>query len=266
MICSDISTSWAMGMARRVEDPAVPSILSYAHSERGRAIRRRLHLLTVLGPLYGRHLVRRPFARTLRYVPGYRRASGLSNRHRQALYDSVLECLLRAYFRELRARYSPTTGPMLTLLIDVMKHLDMYLDAAETGGQIRAVAEILDVDGIRGPYEAFKEFAATHGQSEPVIRYLRNGFESHFPTYLGNMNRATRTGDPAAILDMAKDDSGFELRALMEMAALYNSTEPSDQAGRQVYAVGMVGKLADDMVDLKRDVRDGGINLLVTYV
>src|ERR1035437_2727768 len=28
----------------------------------------------------------------------------------------------------------------------------------------------------------------------------------------------------------------------------------------------MVGKLADDMVDLKRDVRDGGINLLVTYV
>lgn len=227
--------------------------------------RQYLNLSRLLAPYYFRHFTRRPYRQSVPAINYEYPQVNTHKRIRESLYDAMYNVMLDGYVEIAKLDLRTETGLMLNLLIDLTKHLDEYLDDESTDRHAE-IKEILEFPKVKKPYETFCDYTEMCGCSKPVMSHLSCLFSSHFKDYLGVLKKANNTRKFEDIIEAGKIDTGIWLSSVVEVVRLFNAHEPNNNVNHNFYYLGLVGKFADDMVDIKRDIRRDRINLLYALV
>jgi hypothetical protein len=151
---------------------------------------------------------------------------------------------------------------MFFLLIELTRRIDEYLDQHLGGETPLSVDEVLKAPLIQEQITIFRGYLQLFSRADPIMRYLRDLFAAHYDSYLKTLEKANNTLRFDDVLGATKVDTGIWLRCMLEVVALFNGHELQEEALHNFYLFGMVGKFADDMVDMPRDVEKHDPNLL----
>ena len=226
-----------------------------------------IFLLCRLLPTALYHFLARPARRDIPEI-GYSFLRGLSLKERAifAFHDAMHDLLFASYTEITGFKVSPATAPMLNLLIDLTNCFDEYLDHNLSSGAVLPLDEVLEAAQIRERRYAFRRYLQLFGRAEPIIAYLREALTSHYERYVQNLKSASSTLQFEDTLAAAQFDSGAWRRYVIEVIALFNGHEVRSEALQGFYLFGMIHKFADDMFDLRRDIRTGKPNLVYALI
>lgn len=213
-------------------------------------------------PYFWRHFVHRPYFRDIPEI-GYEFPKERKDRRlRIALYGAMYNVLLDGYQALAGSRLKAETGQFIFLVIDMTKKLDEYLDNQLDLQHIPELQEALDTPSIRSKIDLLRRYVEMQHCAEPVFDYLNSMFRNYYNNYVTSLAHARGANDFGAALKAAQIDTGIWLRAMMDLVAIFNGLAMNADAHEEFYWLGMVGKFADDMVDISRDVAQQRLNLI----
>jgi hypothetical protein len=213
-------------------------------------------------PYYLRHFAFQPYresgwldnARELILVSG--------RRHKIAVYDAVLELLLKGYAELADHRIHPQTGRVAVMLTRIGFAFD---DEYERRQAMNEPGELMDVLGSPAVDEAvqdwrrfMQEFDAYAGIREFLMKFVTDLYAK----YTENAADISRSADADAVLKGAILDSGGLLVALAYVVAKFHDVEPADDLLKQFTSLGVNAKLADDIIDFRADFTGDRPNML----
>jgi hypothetical protein len=224
-------------------------------------------LLFRLAPYYLNHLIRQPYRRDIPAI-GYRVPRVLTRKRRRltALYDAMYNLLLDSYAEITHSRLAAETGEMFFLLIELTRRIDEHLDQHLGNDTSLSLDDVLKAPLIQEQIGIFRSYLHLFGRADTIMGYLRDLFATHYNNYVRALEKASSTHQFDAVLAAAEVDTGIWLRCTMEAVALFNGHKPDAEALDNFYLFGMVGKFADDMVDLPRDIEKNDPNLLYALI
>ena len=220
-------------------------------------------LLLRLAPYYLNHLVRQPYRRDVPAI-GYKVPKVLTQRRRRltALYDSMYNLLLDGYAEITHSKLAAETGEMFFLLIELTRRIDEHLDQHLGSDTSLLLDDVLKAPLIQEQLAVFRSYLQLFGRAQVIMTYLKDLFAAHYDSYVRTLEKANSSLQFDDVLVAARVDTGIWLRCMLETVALFNGHKPHEEALNNFYLFGMVGKFADDMVDLPRDVEKNDPNLL----
>lgn len=214
-------------------------------------------------PYLALHIIRRPYRRNIPAIDYT--YSGSYSRYRLACFDALFNIVLDGYAEVSGQPVLSTTGQFFFLTLELTKSLDETLDEALAEPFTRSfhAEEILAADFVQKNLDNFKNYLRiSNAPSEEIIAYLKERFDSLFEQYVLLSKTASETNQFSDILRVSEMDNGIWLSSLADMIALFNRHGFSDPARHDFYNFGLVGKLIDDIVDIRRDIHEGRLNLL----
>jgi hypothetical protein len=227
----------------------------------------KFHLLCCSLPYALYHLILRPERPNIPEI-GYSFLKNPSFKERVvfAYYDVMHNLLFDSYTEITGLKVLPATGPMFNLLLDLTKCLDGYLDKSQKSVTTSSLDMVLEAPPLRERIEVFRHYLQLFGREKPIMAYLRKMFTTYYEQYTQHLMTAGSTLQFEDILATAQVDSGMWRRCGIEIVAIFNSHEPPSEALQDFYLFGMVVKFADDMFDLRQDLRNGNPNLLYALI
>lgn len=220
-----------------------------------------------LAPFFLYHFIRRPYRQSVPAL-GYKKLPvTLRRRGRDSLYDALFLLLLQclAKFTQI-SLYHPSTGQMLFFLSGMLASFDGCLEKRFQTGASLAFEDVLAELAVQERLQILRRYLHLYGAEEPIMNHLRQMFADHYETYIVALKRTQQDLVFEDVFACAHADSGIELCCLMEIAALFNGITLDEQARKDFYLFGMLGKFADDWIDIKRDLREGSPNLFYTLL
>ena len=213
-------------------------------------------------PYFWRHLIYRPYFRDIPEV-GYAFPKERKDRRlRMALYGAMYNILLDGYQELSGSSLRAETGQFLFLVIDMTKKLDEFLDNQLDLQHLPQLQETLATPSVGTQIDLLRRYVETKHCAEPVFDYLNRLFGDHYDNYVQSLVRARGANDFDAALTAAQIDTGIWLAAVIDLVAMFNGNAMEADAREEFYWLGMVGKFADDMVDISRDVAQKRLNLI----
>jgi hypothetical protein len=219
-------------------------------------------LLISFAPRYLRHFASSPF----RTDDGRERPRGplraLGLRHHIAMYDAVLDLMLRGYEEISGLRLHPATGQAAVKLMHLGFAFDDEFERRTETGDPLSFEEVFGGTRVAGPLRQWQEFMGGF-ETYPSIRDFLTGFAGRlYADYLRAGELLCESRDFGQLLENAVLDSGGLLVALAEVAGRFSGSPPDEEIIRQFTSLGVTAKLADDMVDFRSDLAAGRLNLL----
>ncbi len=226
-----------------------------------------IHILCRLLPSALYHLILRPERRNIPEI-GYSFLKGVSFKERVifAFYDVMHNLIFDSYSEMTGLKVLPATGPMFNLLLDLTRCLDGYLDKSQRSTTVSSLDRVLEAPPLQERIEIFRRYLRLFGREESIMAYLRQMFTIYYQQYAQRLMAASSTLQFKDILATAQVDSGIWRRCLIEIVALFNAHELPSEDLQDFYLFGIVGKFADDMFDLRQDLRNGNPNLLYALI
>jgi hypothetical protein len=220
-------------------------------------------LLAWFVPYYLRHVVVQPY----RGLPGRDNARELltrpRRRHQIAIYDAVLELMLKGYAEIAGHPLRPETGRMAVMLTRVGFAFDDEYELRQACNEPTEFEDLMDSPRVRerlGEWRAFmKNFEAYEGMRTFLVAFVAGLYRDYAQT----IGVPEKTDDFEAMLHAAALDSGGLLVALAHVVALFHNEDPADDLLDQFSCVGVNGKLADDVIDFPLDLASGRPNMLL---
>jgi len=183
-----------------------------------------------------------------------------------ALYDSMLNILLEGYVEIMGEKVIPSTGQMLSLLFEMTLSLDEYLDKHRKTNDSLNIKTILEKPSIKEQRDMFHSYLRLYGRDESISSYLKDMFAAHYDHYIRLIRMDVGQESFEKTLEIAQMDNGRGYSSAGEIVRLFNLHQPNQNMLSQFYLLGMVGKFAEDIVDLACDIQKGHLNLFRSLV
>ena len=218
-------------------------------------------LLVSFLPIYLRHLVGQPYraAGFRTNLAGLVRTPGL--RHHIAMYDAVLEIMLRGYADLAGLRLRHETGQVAVKLMHLGFAFDDELERRTADGLPLEFDAVFGGAGVQRPLTEWRGFMQDFDAYPAIREFL---FSYVTTLYASHQKAAAGAGREASFDELvaAEWDSGGLLVALAHVVGRFHSCPPSEDVVGQFSSLGLTAKFADDMVDLRSDLAAGRPNLL----
>jgi hypothetical protein len=233
--------------------------------------RQTLELLKTFVPYYFRHLIYRPHRRNISPVNYEYPHVGILKRAAESALDVIYSLMLEGYAELVGLKVRNGTGLLLKFLIeDLTRPLDDVLEDELITKDTVDIETLLETPKLKNPCDTLRDYTSIYGVSENVIDYLHYLFSLLFEDYWNTLKKANNTREFVDVFEAVKIDNGILVADVMQVVRLFNNHDCSKDAQynlqRDFYFLGIVGKLADDIVDLKRDIKRDCINLLYALV
>jgi hypothetical protein len=179
--------------------------------------------------------------------------------------------MLDGYTELVKLDVRTGTGLLVKLLIeDLMRPLDVFLEDALTTSRAVDIGELLRSPTLKNPCDTLRTYTGMYGVSEAVIHHLEDLFSLMFEDYWNTLKKADNTRKFADIIDTSKIQAGILLSSIMEVVQLFNGHDFNQNVQWDLqynfHSLGIVIQFADDMVDLKGDIKRDRLNLLYALV
>jgi hypothetical protein len=219
------------------------------------AFRRLLWRVCKFLPVYIHHVLRQPYRITpTRGARRGVRARALV-RHRAALFDGCLELILRAYSLTSGLRLRHGTGTVAVLLTRVAFAFDDEFERRRAERDDAEFVDIISSTALTAPLRTWRAFVEGDETYPSIRAFLFDHVAGLHQAYLRSAASAAEPhANFEAIMDRAVLDSGGLLVLLAHVVALYQQSEAPAEVLDQFSALGVAGKLADDMTDFRKDV------------
>jgi len=217
-------------------------------------------LLTGFAPFYLRHFLLQPYR-----APGPGGADLIKRpglRHHIAMYDAVLEIMLKGYADLTGLRLRPETGQVAVRLM----HLGFAFD--DEFERRTAAGDSLDFDAVFGgavveqPLAQWRGFMQKFDTYASIREFLFGYVTTLYTRYRKDTEEAGQSPSFDELIAAAEWDSGGLLVTLAHVVGLFHAAPAPEDVIRQFSSLGVTAKLADDMVDLRSDLAGSRANLL----
>lgn len=219
-------------------------------------------LLLRLSPYYIYHFLIIPYRRNVPEI-GYKlpERSRKQKKRLIALYDAMLNILLKGYIESMGEKIIPSTGQMLSFLFELTFRLDEYLDKRRKTNDSLSRKEALEDPRIKEQLNTFRNYVRLFGREEPITSYLKDMFATHYDHYAKLISSEVGRESFENTLEISQMDSGQSLSSAMEIVRLFNMHQPNQKMLNQFYLLGTLLKFIEDIIDLACDIQKGHLNL-----
>jgi len=184
----------------------------------------------------------------------------------EALIDAMIHIMMRGYAELTGRPLGLSTGQLLLFLGRIAKSVDEIFEKRLHDDASLDLTDVMADPSVREQIDVLQAYLDLSGRRPVVMERLQALYATHYPAYAQRLSRKEHEWQFAEVLDSAHFDSGTMVRAMLETVALFNGHPPADGGLEEFYEVGMIGKFADDMIDLERDIRLGAPNLVYALV
>ena len=223
---------------------------------------RRARLVLRFAIRFGQHYYLRPCRKNLGDLTAQEQERSPYN----ALYDAMFSLILSGYKRLAKHELREDSAKLLFYVRRWMRQIDDEFE------RILASKDTPDLDRIQQATEVTfcREralgFAEKTGSAEAIATTVDSFLTSHFARYLQTIDGAMEAADVAQALEMVRLDSGIWLQTVMGCVRQFNRLPVNPRVDRNLLHVGIAGTLADDLLDVGFDYRDGDSNVLVSIL
>jgi hypothetical protein len=220
-------------------------------------------LLTRFLPYYLRHVVLQPY-RGLRPLDNVRELlTRPARRHQIAVYDAVLELMLKGYAELAGHPLRPETGQVAVMLTRVGFAFDDEYERRKSRQQAAGFDELLASTAVQERVGEWRAFMHKFETYDSIRKFLMVFVAQLYQDYAETAGAPDRPAGFDVMLRAAALDSGGLLVALAQVIALFHQDTPADALLAQFSSLGVNGKLADDVIDFRLDLAGGRPNLLL---
>lgn len=214
------------------------------------------------------HVVKRPYRQDIPAID-YSYSPGAYSRYRLACFDALFNIVLDGYIEVSGQPVLSTTGQFFFFALELTKSLDEVIDEAlgESTAKPLCAADLLAHCSVQKNLDDVKNYLRiSNAPDEKILTYLKGRFDDFFDRYIGLSKEAVTSKRFDDILRVAELDNGLWMSSMADMIAMFNRHSFSNRVRQDFHNFGMVGKLIDDIVDVKRDLVEGRSNLLYALV
>jgi len=192
----------------------------------------------------------------------------LNRRHHRASYDGVLNIVLRGYSTLARQRITRREGRVAVAFSRLAFAVDDEYERRQAAGSPATLDELLRADLVARPLDELRALASGFSSYEASRPLLLDFVGSLYLDYTSDGDeRGPRPDalpdDIGGLVRKAEIDSGGFLHAVVLLVALVTGRVPlAERHAAQFVALGVLGKAADDLTDLRLDDAAGRANLL----
>ncbi|WP_406368236.1 hypothetical protein OG788_46795 [Streptomyces sp. NBC_00647] len=181
---------------------------------------------------------------------------------RSAVYDSVINHFLNGYAELADCRLRPETGPLVILLYRLMAAFDDEYECRVREGGSMEFGAILKSAPVQMHMDALSRFLADHPERHAIRDFLEGYAADNYKRYLALTRSSGTAGNISHLIEMVELDSGGFLVCTAHVIGIFNRHAPTADIIAEFAHLGVVGKLADDMVDVWSDYREDVANIL----
>ena len=210
------------------------------------------------GP-YPRHFLRHLATRPYRVGLPARRGSA---RVRAAVYDAVMNLLLDGYADLAGHALRPETGRLVVRLNRLLAAFDDRFEHRRATGASLAFDDVLGDPPVPEHLAALADFLAGYPEGTAIRGYLTGRIADQYDGYVTLASAPDATVDLDRQLELARLDSAGFAQCFAQSVGLFHRETPDPPALDQFAGLGMVAKLADDILDFAEDHVAGAINLM----
>jgi hypothetical protein len=233
-------------------------------SDRPPTLRHVPWLLARFAPHYVRHLLLRPFRGRppLASLRGF--VAAPARCHHIAMYDAVLELMLRGYADLAEHPLRPDTGRIAVAFTRIGFAFDDEYERREAAAESLAFDDVFASPAVLRPLQEWRELMRDV-EAYPRIRDTLGAFVRRlYADYRDAHEEPAADRGFDVLVRRAAMDSGGLLVALAHVVGLLHGAPPTPAVVEEFTALGLTAKLADDIVDFAGDRRGGRPNLLDT--
>jgi hypothetical protein len=220
-------------------------------------------LLARFAPYYLRHVILQPY-RGLSLLENIRELlSRPARRHQVAVYDAVLELMLKGYAELAGHPLHQQSGQVAVMLTKVGFAFDDEYERRKARQEDASFKDLLASPHVQEHVRKWRAFMQDYEQYESIRNFLMEFVAQLYQRYAETVEAPGDQVGFDAMMHGATVDSGGLLVALAQVLALFHNDVSADALLAQFSSVGVNGKLADDVVDFRPDAVDGRPNLLL---
>jgi hypothetical protein len=220
-------------------------------------------LLIRLAPYYLRHVMLQPY-RGLRPTDNLRELlTSPARRHQIAIYDAVLELMLKGYAELAGHPLRPDTGRVAVMLTRVGFAFDDEYERRKAQQQAAGFEDLLASAHVRERVHEWRAFMRQFEVYDRIKDFLMAFVAQLYQDYADTAQAEDRAAGFESMMRAATLDSGGLLVAVAHVVALFHDEKPTDALLEEFSGVGVIGKLADDVTDFRLDAAEGRPNLLL---
>jgi hypothetical protein len=218
-------------------------------------------LLARFLPHYLHHVVAQPYrglaaGRNMREL-----LANPARRHQIAVYDAVLDLMLKGYAELAGTPLRPDTGRVAVMLTRVGFAFDDEYERRKRAEEPAEFADLLQSPQVQNRVLEWRGFMSDFGCYDSIRKFLMEFVAGLYADYARTAGDSGTTSFDTA-LKGATIDSGGLLVAMAHVVGQFQEVPASAEIVEQFSSVGVNGKLADDFIDFPLDLAEGRLNLL----
>ncbi|NUT05377.1 MAG: hypothetical protein HOV76_18040 [Hamadaea sp.] len=210
------------------------------------------------GVRVARHAVRRPYRQGL--PSGDDRL--IRRRIRAAVYDSVVHLLLDAYAEIDGVSLQRRTGPILVRLNRMLAAFDDAFESRLGAGSSLSFPDVFADHVVQERMDEAIAYLIDYPEGPGIREYLNEWVNSQYAAYVALATRERVHERLDDQLELARVDSGGLATCFANCVGLVQEARPSVALIDQFTSLGLLGKIADDVVDFWDDLRSDRINIV----
>jgi hypothetical protein len=192
--------------------------------------------------------------------------AGLRSRAGSAVYDCVINHFIKGYTELTGVQPRPETGALVILLYRLMAAFDDEYERRVHTHEVMAFTDILHSEPVQKHLDSLSAFLVDFDERVAIREFLEEYATANYDKYLA-LNRSRETAQNfSRQLEMIQLDSGGFLVCTVHVIAIFNNRTVNDDVVDEFRRLGIIGKLADDMVDVWEDHDEGVVNVLAGVV
>ena len=178
-------------------------------------------------------------------------------RHQIAVYDAVLELMLKGYAELAGHSLRSETGQVAVMLTRIGFAFDDEYEQRDSRHQPLTLDQIMGSSRVAQRIGEWREFMQRF-DNYPAIRESLTAFVAGlYKNYTETSGTTAGSVTFEAMMKSATLDSGGLLVALAHVVAQFHGATVADELAKQFSALGVIGKLADDIIDFGPDLAAG---------
>lgn len=221
-----------------------------------------IRLAGSLLPRFLIHVTGRPFRVGAEDNPPAGLRASAACRARRAVYDVMIDRLLAAYAALTGCSLDPESGRLVILLFRVLFAFDDEFERRLTGGLDLGFEHVMTATTVQGRLADWKRFTTGHHCAPALRDFLLGLVAEGYQEYSALAAAPGLRRNPAALLRTIELDSAGQLRCFVGAVGIFNGLPLAPEFRDQYDGLGIVGKLADDLIDFALDVGRDEPNLL----
>ena len=198
--------------------------------------------------------------------PGFRRGVGSSGsvpkRVRIAAYDAVIGLLLDGYSQLAGHPLRPQTGALIVRLNRLIGAVDEEYEHRLAGQLSLAFGAVFAAGAVQDRLTELAGFLRPYPERLAIRDFLLDRVSQHYSTYVELTESGKAERGPDWHLHSALLDSAGVAECLAHVIGLFHCMPPHNGIVGQFSCFGMLGKVADDVIDFWDDLATDRANIL----